>query len=70
MSEQIQPDELQKNACVVNATTPTIGPERLRRLLNDHRNKLQETRRALLTSAAQLKDEIAAIEQLLAELTT
>lgn len=67
-----QPDassQSTESTCAEVLVMLSITPEHLRKSLNDRRNKAQETRRALLNIAAQLKDEIAAIEQLLAELT-
>jgi len=64
-----KPDDSTETTCIEKPSTHRIAPEQLRKLLSDHRNKLQETRRNLLWSAAQLKDEIAIIEATLAELT-
>lgn len=59
-----------ETACAESAVLRTIAPEQLRKWASDHRNRLQETRRTLQEAAARLEKEIAACDQMLAELTT
>lgn len=65
-----QPDESPKIACVQTAIVLTIAPDRLYLWLKDRRDKLRRERQSHLTAADRLNQEIAAYEQLLAELTT
>lgn len=61
--------ELRKTDCAQPPTALTIGAEPMRRFLSDRRNRLRKERAALLQMAARIKEEIAAYDQLLAELT-
>lgn len=63
-----KPDELEKTACVVNASVRTIGVEQLRRWLSDHRFRLQKSRFELLQTAARMEKEIATVDAMLADL--
>lgn len=65
-----QTEELQQIACARNAGARIVAPEQLRRWLCDRRSQLKKERVELLTAADRLKQEIAAYDQLLAELTT
>lgn len=64
-----QPDESPKNACAVNATVRTIAPDKLRKLLSDHRNKLKEVRWNLLAQVKTIEKEIITYDALIEELT-
>ena len=68
-SQDKEQEKAAEKPCAQTVAMRTIAPEQLRKFLSDRRNRLQETRRTLLCSAAQLKDEIAAIDATLEELT-
>jgi len=69
MSDQSQLDEPQEITCVERVETLRLSPEQLRKFLSDRRNAKERERRTLLEVAARMKQEIATIDELLAELT-
>lgn len=65
-----QPEESQQIACAEEAVVDKLRSEQLRKFLRDHRNRLRVERAALLGAADRMKDDIAALDLLLADLTT
>lgn len=65
-----QNQESQQITCAGEALVDKLSSEQLRKWLNDRRNGLKKERLTLLGAADRLKKEIAAVDQMLADLKT